>query len=277
VPKLSILAQIAKQAGDKILSMQEEVIANQNGEQETKPDGSIVTTADKTANKIVCEGLSKHFPYIPIVSEENPEYMNVKSLQADERFDTDPLDNTSGYVKGLDGFSVNIGRIKNGVPVEGVIYFPARQELYFTSDNGRAYLQHGENTPKEIMVKGLPLRNTLQVAVGFSEGHLEHLVGREYETKKLAAQLRTCKVACGECDISGINKGNDGGFNSWDVAGPHAVLIAAGGEIISTDGKPIRYEKGIIKLPDHIAGAKNVLLSLGLASKQDLNSGKKLQ
>lgn len=276
MPQLPILAHIAKQAGDKVLAMQSKVVANENGEQEIKPDGSIVTTADKAANKIVCEGLTRHFPNIAIVSEENPDGMNAKALQADERFDTDPLDNTTGYAKGLDGFSVNIGRIKNGVPVAGAIYFPAKQELYFTGDDGKAYLQQGDSAPKEIRVKALPLRKPLQAAIGFNEKHIDHLSNDEYEAKQFPAQMRTCMIARGEYDISGINKGHDGGFNSWDTAGPHAVLLAAGGDIVSTEGKPMRYEKGSIKLPDHIAGAKDVLLSLGLANGQDLKSGQKL-
>lgn len=275
MPQITTLAQIAKEAGDKILAMQPEVVANKNGEQEIKSDGSIVTTADKAANEIVCEGLAKHFPGVAVVSEENPDDMNARALQADERFDTDPLDNTTGYAKGRDGFSVNIGRIKNGLPADGVIYFPARQELYFTGEDGKAYLQQGDSAPREIKVKALPLRNPLQAAIGFNEQHIAHLAGRDYEAKQFPAQLRTCMVARGECDISGINKGHDGGFNSWDTAGPHAVLRAAGGEIVSTDGKPMRYEKGSIKLPDHIAGAKDVLIALNLASAQELNAGQK--
>ncbi len=274
--QLPVLAQIAKEAGDKILTMQDEVVANRNGEQESKYDGSIVTTADKEANRIVCAGLAKHFPGIAVVSEENSHESNMKALQADERFDTDPLDNTTGYAKGMDGFSVNIGRIKNGIPVDGVIYWPARHELYFTGSNGKAYLQEGDSTPQEISVKKLPLRSPLQVAIGFNEKHVAHLDGRQYEATQYPAQLRTCMVARGVCDISGVNKGNDGGFNSWDVAGPHAVLLAAGGDIVGTDGTPVRYEKGTIKLPDHIAGAKDVLISLGLTDKRNIIPDKPL-
>ncbi len=273
---LQPLAQIAKEAGDKILAMQAEVVTNQYGEQETKPDGSVVTTADKEANRIVCTGLAKHFPGIAVVSEENSHESNAAALQADERFDTDPLDNTTGYVKGRDGFSVNIGRIKNGFPIEGVIYWPARRELYFTGDDGKAYLQEGDNIPKEISVKKLPLRNPLQAAIGFNEKHVAHLEGREYEAQQHPAQLRTCMIARGVCDVSGINKGHDGGFNSWDVVGPHAVLLAAGGDIVGTDGTPVRYEKGTEKLPDHIAGAKDVLVSLGLTDKKSVRSDKPL-
>lgn len=273
--KLPLLAQIAKEAGDEILRMQPKVVANKNGEQERKSDGSLVTAADKKANEIVCAGLKKYFPNIAIVSEENSEADNTLALKADERFDTDPLDNTSGYVKNLDGFSVNIGRIKDGVPIEGVIYFPKRKEMYYT-DKGKAYLQKGDAPPKEISVRTVPLSTPLEIAVGFNEQNIPNLGGREYNQKEYPAQLRTCMVATGECHISGINRGRDGGFNSWDMAGPHAVLRRAGGELVDEQGEPIRYPKNTIKVPSHMAGGKDVLIALGLGNAASLNSGRNL-
>ncbi len=270
MPKLTTLAEIAKQAGDKVLEMQAVVMANGNGEQETKHDGSIVTTADKAANQIVCEGLNQHFPGIAVVSEENPDDLNQKALQADERFDTDPLDNTTGYVKGLKDFSVIIGRIKNGVPVAGVVYFPARKELYFTGDDGKAYLQAGEAEPVKITVRDLPYESPLQAVTGFNEQYIPHLFVVPHDTDKFAGQLRTCKVASGEYDITGINKGQIDGYNCWDLAGAQAVLEAADGMVVGIDGKPVRYEKGNSKVPAHIAGSKAALMAVGLLNEQEM-------
>jgi len=267
--KLPLLAQIAKEAGDEILRMQSQVVANEHGEQQMKPDNSPVTIADTKANEMVCEGLKRHFPNIAIVSEENPEAENARALTMDERFDTDPLDNTKGYVKGRDGFSVNIGRIKNGIPIEGVVYFPARKELYFT-EGDKAYLQEGDAAPQEMKVRELPLRSPLEVAVGFSEQHIPDLKGREYQEKRYPAQLRTCMVAGGDCDISGINKGRSDGYNCWDIAGGHAVLRKAGGELVDEQGEPIRYPKDTIKVASHIAGGRDVLVALGLGNAASL-------
>lgn len=268
--KLPPLAQIAKEAGDVIAAMQQDVVDNKRWE--IKEDDSPVTIADKKANDIVCAGLAKHFPGVAIVSEENPEESNAVALQARDRFDTDPLDNTTGYMKNKDGFSVNIGRIVDGVPTEGVIYFPRKRELYYT-DGGKAYLQLGDAPPKEIKVHGLPLRDPLKVAVGFNEQNVEHVSGRALDAQKHAAQQRSCMVARGECDVTGVNKGHSGGFNSWDVAGPHAVLRAAGGEIVTLDKKPMRYETGSIKLPDHIGGGVDTLAALGLLDKELVKTG----
>jgi 3'-phosphoadenosine 5'-phosphosulfate (PAPS) 3'-phosphatase len=127
--------------------------------------------------------------------------------------------------------------------------------------------------PRVITVRrGAYLRDPLEVAVGFSEQNLSHLTGCNIKKTEHAAQQRTCKVATGECDITGINKGGSGGFNSWDIAGPHAVLRAAGGEIVTMDKKPLRYGKSE-KVPAHCAASLDVLLALDLVDKTLIQSG----
>ncbi|NBX03072.1 MAG: hypothetical protein EBR02_03205 [Alphaproteobacteria bacterium] len=267
VKELPPLAKIAKEAGDAIALMRPMIVEKQMWLE--KEDKSRVTPADLWANAIVCEGLKKYAPDIAVVSEENSYESNNVALKASERFETDPLDNTTGYTKGLDGWSVNIGRIKDGVPIEGVIYFPIRKELYYT-EGGKAYLQKGDAPPQEISVKKGSLRDPLQIAAGFTEQNVEHVGGRTHELHKHPAQMRTCKVAVGECDVTGVNKGANGGFNTYDIAGPHAVLLPAGGDIIEYETKkPFRYGNGI-KVPDHVGGSVDALLALGLLDKQYL-------
>ena len=285
--KLPPLAQIAKEAGDEILKLQEMIAAEykttdgQNPRSGTenihyKDDLSPFTTADTRAHEIVVAALSKHFPSVAVLSEEATEQENAIALKARDRFETDPLDNTTGYIKGKDGWSVNIGRIVDGVPTEGVIYFPAKQELYFTGEDGKAYLRQGDSPPREISVKKGALRNPLKVAVGFNEQNIEHLGSRQIVAEKHAAQQRTCMVATGAYDITGVNKGANGGFNSYDIAGPHAVLRAAGGEIVTMDKKPLRYSGESLKVPDHCAGGIDTLVALGLADKELVKTGQKI-
>lgn len=254
------LAQIAKEAGDIILKMQADIVTTKDWEE--KPDGSQVAPADKKAHEIVCAGLEREFPGIAILSEEGDEKPNRAALLSNRLFATDPLDNTSGYIKGKNGWSVNIGLIENGVPTKGVIYFPAKQELYFTGTDGKAYLQKGDNPPEQISVAGPG--SPVKVAVGFNEQNIPAFGDRPYEAKQFPAQERTCMVALGKCHITGVNKGAGGGFNVWDVAGPHAVLRAAGGELVDTQGRPIRYRKGEEKIPDHLGGGLETMAELGL-------------
>jgi 3'-phosphoadenosine 5'-phosphosulfate (PAPS) 3'-phosphatase len=51
--------------------------------QDPKADGSPLTVADLEANKIICDGLRKLFPAIPIISEEskNADYEERKDWE----------------------------------------------------------------------------------------------------------------------------------------------------------------------------------------------------
>jgi 3'(2'), 5'-bisphosphate nucleotidase len=274
--KLPKLALIAQEAGDIVLAMRPHILRDKDWE--IKSDGSPVTPADIAAHQYIKRRLAEEFPGVALVSEEGTKEEQAAALKARDRFDSDPLDNTGGYIGNRDGFSVNIGRITDGVPVEGAVYFPARRELYYTQD-GNAYLKKGDGAPEKISVKGLPVRKPLQVAVGFNEQHVDYLGERglkkdeDYQIQEHPGQYRTCQVAAGKCDVSGLNNGQRGGFDSWDTAGPHAVLRAAGGDFVMLDGQPLRYGE-TTKLPAHIAGGVDTLKALGLADQQQFKSAR---
>lgn len=270
--KLPILAEIAKEAGDAILAMQQDIVANKDWE--TKEDGSSVTPADKKAHVIIKQRLAERFPSVALLSEEGTAEEMAAALKQNERFESDPLDNTSGYIKGRDGYSVNIGRVKDGLPVEGVIYFPARKEMFYTQD-GKAWFQKGDEAPKEIKVKALPLRNPLQVAGGFSQTSTDYLGNRAHDVIQHPGQYRTCMVARGDCDVAGFKAVKEGdNYNTWDVAGPHAVLMAAGGDFVIESGQPVRYGTDTYKVPNFIAGGVDTLKALGFADPQHFKSAK---
>jgi 3'(2'), 5'-bisphosphate nucleotidase len=263
---LPVLAQIAKEAGDAIRVMQADIVANKDWE--TKQDGSAVTPADKKAHQIIKQRLAEQFPNVALLSEEGTAEEIAEALKQNERFESDPLDNTSGFIKGRDGYSVNIGRVKDGFPVEGAIYFPARNEMFYTHE-GKAWFQKGDDAPKEIKVKALPLRNPLQVAGGFSQTSTDYLGDRAHDVIQHPAQYRTCMVARGDCDVAGFKAAKvDDNYNTWDVAGPHAVLMAAGGDFVTESGQPLRYGTDSYKVPNFIAGGVDTLKALGFANPQ---------
>ena len=63
--KSQILITLAFNAGQEIVR-----IYNKKVTKKLKSDNSPVTNADLKANAIICEGLKKYFPKVPIVSEE---------------------------------------------------------------------------------------------------------------------------------------------------------------------------------------------------------------
>ena len=114
------VAAIAKEAGNAIMAIY-------NGTSEAdwkkiadfKADGSPLTKADTTANKIICDALRKKYPRIPIVSEENKIASHEERKKWTHFWCVDPLDGTKEFIKRNGQFTVNIGLVAGGFAARG--------------------------------------------------------------------------------------------------------------------------------------------------------------
>ncbi|CAG0911467.1 unnamed protein product, partial [Cyprideis torosa] len=102
-----------------------EIYGKEDFNTEYKSDQSPVTAADLAADRVIYDFLSSAYPNEVIVTEER-----------------DPLDGTKEFVKRGGDFTVNIGYVKNGVPVFGMVYAPAIGRLFLTL-GGEAFEELG--------------------------------------------------------------------------------------------------------------------------------------
>src|SRR6056300_1073567 len=72
------LQEIARKAGQAIM----EIYESDDFNIEAKGDGSPLTRADQAAHNVIVAGLEKHFPEIPILSEEGKDIRNQKTLES---------------------------------------------------------------------------------------------------------------------------------------------------------------------------------------------------
>jgi 3'(2'), 5'-bisphosphate nucleotidase len=107
-------------------------------EVDRKSDFSPVTAADREAEAIIHEVLDQIAPGVPVIAEEQTAEGRVPDV-SDTFFLVDPLDGTKEFVAKRDEFTVNVGLIVGGRPKFGMIYAPARSELYLTLGPGKAY------------------------------------------------------------------------------------------------------------------------------------------
>ena len=118
------VAALAKLAGDKIMEIYN---APDFGDKikDPKADGSPLTVADLEANKIIVAGLTKLYPSIPIITEEeiSADYAARKNWAY--FWCVDPLDGTKEFIKRNGEFTVNIGLVAKDTPIAGVVYCPA--------------------------------------------------------------------------------------------------------------------------------------------------------
>jgi len=101
--------------------------------------GSIVTNADREAEKLILDGIRKSRIKCSVISEE------AGTLNFGSRnpvWAVDPLDGTFNYVKGIPHFAVSVGVLINRKPILGAIYNPTLDEM-FTAIKGRGACLNG--------------------------------------------------------------------------------------------------------------------------------------
>lgn len=239
-PKLDDLIALALDAGREIMQVRAAGFDTQ-----TKLDGSLVTIADQHAELIIEQGLAALAPEIPMIGEEAVAAGRIPEC-GDAFFCVDPLDGTRGFTKGGDEFTVNIALVEDATPTMGVVYAPASGELY-AGEPGRALRGHCDTATAKplaaleaISTQAQPPVQPRIVASDFS--------GRNDKTQAFVAALngvithasssiKFCRVAEGAADLYP----RFGEISEWDSAAAHAILRAAGGDVMRLDGSPLRY------------------------------------
>lgn len=244
---LPTLRELAWRAGDVVM----QVYAGDHGVR-AKADASPVTEADELAEALIVAGLRAIAPAVPIVAEEAAAAGSVPDIAGGRFWLVDPLDGTREFVQRNGEFTVNIALIDAGRPVLGVVLAPALGELYWGIAGSGAGRQdrHGE---RAIRCREVPPQG-LTVLASRSHGDeaalSAYLAGRPVDAVRYAgSSLKLCLLAAGEADLYP----RFGRTMEWDIAAGHAVLAAAGGEVLDLSGRPLRYGKPGLENPHFVA------------------------
>lgn len=216
---------------------------------ERKADASLVTVADRESEEIILAALQRVAPGVAVIAEEEVAAGRIPSLTG-PFFLVDPLDGTNGFTKGRKEFTVNIAFIENSQPVFGLVYAPALADFYVTL--GPNEVANAELKPS-VRVAGLadcawrPIRtrvpdpNALSALTSHSnlnratEQFLDRY--RVVDRRAVSSSLKFGLLARGEADVYP----RVAPTSEWDTAAGHAVLAAAGGEVTTLEGEPLRY------------------------------------
>ena len=213
-----------------------------------KADQSPVTAADHAAEAIILRRLAAAAPGIPVIAEEEVAAGRIPVIGG-EFFLVDPLDGTKEFIQRRGDFTVNIALIRQGTPVCGVVYAPARASLFA----GDVLTRHAFRTDQDPDVRQTSVRRDIHVrpvpAAGLtvvaSRSHStpqtdEYLAAYSVvERVSVGSSLKFCMVAAAEADLYP----RLGPTMEWDTAAGHAVLVAAGGQVLAPGGAPLRYGK----------------------------------
>lgn len=237
------LTRIAHEAGQVIME-----IYDRNPEARLKDDRTPVTEADTAAEAHILAGLKVVCPDIPVISEEAAAEGKVPDV-GDLFFLVDPLDGTREFLSRNGEFTVNIGLIENGAPIAGIIYTPAKSRM-FRGQKGQGAEQAEVAPDGELADAQWNSIGTRQPAAGelvavASRSHRDEKTNQVLKERgateivSAGSSLKFCLLAAGEADLYP----RMGRTMEWDTAAGQAILVAAGGSVVTEDGAPLTYGK----------------------------------
>ncbi len=213
-----------------------------------KDDYSPVTEADHASDEIIVPALKALTPDIPVVSEERRH-----PPKSDRFWLVDPLDGTKEFINHRDEFTVNVALVEDGTPVFGVVGIPVTGDIYAGFGPGTAVRINSGAKTQPIRARRVPDEG-MTIAVSRSHASKEELA-EFLEDYKVAdriiagSAIKFCYVAEGRADIYP----RLGPTSEWDTAAGHALLNAAGGQVVRLDHTPFLYGKDRYLNPGFIA------------------------
>jgi len=242
---LPAVVELAKQAGERILTIYEQDFSILK-----KKDETPVTEADMAAHAIIDDGLEEIADEYPVLSEESTSIPFEDRARWQTYWLVDPLDGTREFIKRNGEFTVNIALIDNHQPILGAIYAPVLRTSYYAAKGLGAYKQEHDQQPERIYVKKQARE---KVIVAGSRSHQSEELKRflanlpDYELISMGSSLKSCLVAEGKADIYA----RLGPTSEWDTGAAHCIVEEAGGFLTETNMLTLAYNTKASLLNPH--------------------------
>ena len=241
---LNLMIKAARKAGRSLVKDFREVENLQVG---VKGPGDFVSKADREAERIIRDELMGARPTYGWRGEETG---GADGADPTRRWIVDPLDGTTNFLHGLPHWAVSIALEHKGEVVAGVVFDPAKDEMYVAEKGQGAWMNESR-----IRVSG---RRTMIEAV-FGTG--VPFGGRSTLPATLQDLARLMPVCAGvrrwgaaALDLAYVAAGRLDGFwerglNPWDMGAGMILVREAGGFV-----GPVREGRDIFESGAIIAG-----------------------
>ncbi|HEX8069498.1 MAG TPA: inositol monophosphatase family protein [Pyrinomonadaceae bacterium] len=204
-----------------------------------KGDINLVTEADLAAERLIVERIRSYYPRHAILTEEAGDVTRAAAGDAAYKWIIDPLDGTTNYAHGYPCFCVSIGLEYEGALVLGVIYDPARDELFAAERGGGATLNgrairvsEVSDLNRALLCTGFPY--DVRERGDFARHFTSFIMHAQGVRRDGSAALDLAYVACGR--FEGFW---EEGLQPWDVAAGVVIVEEAGGRVSRYDGTPV--------------------------------------
>ncbi|MBV7410562.1 inositol monophosphatase family protein [Maritimibacter sp. DP1N21-5] len=222
---LNVMIKAARKAGRSLVKDFREV---ENLQVSMKGAGDFVSKADLAAEEIIKAELMEARPNYGWLGEEGG---GEEGKDPTRRWIVDPLDGTTNFLHGLPHWAVSIALEHKGEIVAGVVYDPAKDEMFFAEKGAGSWL----NDKQRLRVSGR--RELIQsiFATGVPFGGRADL---PQTLQDLARIMPTCagvrRWGAAALDLAYVAAGRYEGFwerrlNPWDLAAGLLIVKEAGG------------------------------------------------
>jgi myo-inositol-1(or 4)-monophosphatase len=216
-----------------------------------KAEHDVVTEVDELSEQLIISAIREAFPRDSVLAEESGRN-DVVDAETEEGTDSpgpsaaqidpldqrvwiiDPLDGTVNYANGIPMFCVSVGLTIGGRPVVGVVYDPARDEM-FTAQAGLGARLDGmpirqpakEKLSDCVVSLSLPRRGWAQ---------RRDRVGRAIRVSRNMGSAALAIAYLGNGRFDGFVQA--GGLSLWDITAAGLIAIEGGARLTALDGGP---------------------------------------
>ncbi|GLT08042.1 inositol monophosphatase family protein [Sulfitobacter sp. PR48] len=238
---LNIMIKAARKAGRGLIKDFREV---ENLQVSVKGAGDFVSRADLNAEKTLKEELMGARPTYGWLAEEGGEEAGQDPTR---RWIVDPLDGTTNFLHGLPHWAISIGLEHKGQIVAGVVFDPAKDEMFFAEKGAGAWMNESR-----LRVSGRSRMIESIFATGLPFGGRSDLPAT---LKDLGRLMPVCagvrRWGSAALDLAYVAAGRYDGYwerrlNAWDLAAGLLIVKEAGGLVEPLDPAGDVLENGEI-------------------------------
>src|ERR1700760_3675087 len=236
---MNVMIKAARRAGRSLKRALGEV---ENLQVSLKGPANFVSMADKRAEEILYADLAKARPGYGFIGEEGGAR---EGSDKSHTWIVDPLDGTTNFLHGIPQFAISIGLQREGTVIAGVIYNPARDELYIAERGKGAFLNE-----QRLRVAGRRKLDECVIACGLPHiGRGDHGLSRNEMTaiQNRVAGLR--RFGAASLDLAFVAAGRLDGYwernlQPWDMAAGQIMVREAGGTVSGMTGDDDALKSG---------------------------------
>lgn len=210
-------------------------------------EGDPVTSLDRDINISIFGNLPlKNEGWLSEESKDDPERLKLSRVWV-----VDPIDGTREFVEGIPEWCVSIALVEDHEAVAGGILNPSTGEMFLGSKETGLEVIGPDRSTKDGEARKQP--RVLVSRREHGQGKWDSFGSGELEVMPIGSiAYRLAQVAAGYAEATCTFDPR----SEWDVAGGVALVQAAGGNVQSLDGTPVKFNKPVPRLNNFFAFGK---------------------